>query len=470
MKILLIVPPRDYHIDFDIIERSQNLSLWYLSSFLHERGVDVDIFDMQNTSPKSYTWIDNRIVRIGASFSRVKKKLEESKPQIIGITCLSSTQHQATIDLSHFIKKIDSNVLLAVGGNHATFMSEKLLEDSKGSIDIVAIGEGESTLYELCSRYQDKCDIHNLEGIAFIKNGKYCINKPRPLIEQSALPILLPEKYEATRKAAIKANNKSLNFSCEVMFSRGCVYNCSFCTSPAMWKRKLRIHSDDSITLQLKRIKEYGYKHLLVEDDDFLNLTKNSNILKLIRDFGFTWQNNGGINIEEITEQDIASFAKSGCKSVSAPINLRTFDETSLLKKKMDIIEQNFSLLSKYNIDSVSFIILGYPNQTLNEMEKAIEFGKLIREKHNVKYIFLLAFSLLPGTAWTQHCDANNCVSYDKYWWPGYSLYTPQVNTEHICTTELGELLHSGMRRINSAQYDNFFKPLMAKNVVSNAK
>jgi anaerobic magnesium-protoporphyrin IX monomethyl ester cyclase len=470
-KILIVAPPRDFHMEYDIMELSQNLSIWNLASYLKMNNIDVDIFDMINVAHSYRQTQMTSIIRVGFSVSILEEEIKRTSPKIIGINCLSSCQHQVVLDLAKTIKSIKPDSFIIVGGNHATFMSREIIKDGNGSIDFVATGESEDVLTEFCRLiFSGKIyEAGLVEGILSWENYEGRQRSRKPLLSPEKLPILLPELYERTRKLANASKNRSIDKSCEVMLSRGCVFNCDFCTSGNMWKRKLRVMPYENIDKQFALIKEYGYEHLLIEDDDISSLMKHINMSELINKYDFTWQDNGGINLDTITEEQIMTMSKSNCLSVSAPINLRSIAEDTLDNSKKQRIEKSLSYLNQYKIDAVSFLIFGMPNQRRSELEAQIEYGRYLKQKYNLKYIFILAFSVLPGTTWREKLGEfpGTQYAFGEKWWPGYSLYTPQLNTQHISALELGKLLKKGMEYINGPDYNQFFKPLLVKNSIN---
>lgn len=470
VDVLLLVPPKVLNLEFDIIELSQNLSTWYLGSYLLNKGIHIELLDLPNICLNSMKGISETEIMIGYSENVLIEKIKTLKPKIIGITCSASTQHTCVVKMSQYLKSLFKEIVIVVGGNHATFMYRHLANDSCGAIDYIVLGEGEEPFTDLCTKILKEETDFKIVNVLKVDSINNDIRYKKRYIESNSLPLLNPHLYYNNIKMAEDIGNHHLIESTEIMFSRGCIYNCDFCTSSEMWNRKVRIMPEEKIEQQLRLLKEYEFKHLLIEDDDYTSLIKNIEVETLIKKYGFTWQNNGGLNMETLKENDVRIMANSKCSSVSAPINLRSERECILSERKKERVEYSFKLLNYYKIPSVSFLILGLPNQTKEEMYKQIEFAKHLKDRYNIKFFFLLAFSLLPGTLWKRKIDDLNKIEtdYDETWWPGYSLYVPQLDTQYISRTELGYLIKDGMKYINNNDYDNFYKPIQAKNILNN--
>lgn len=181
------------------------------------------------------------------------------KPRIIGISVLTLNCSRA-YELANNIKKIDSDTTVILGGIHPTVLPEEVL--AKNSVDIVVRGEGEETFKELVQLILDKKDYNIIPGISYRQNEKYIHNPDRPLIQNLDLipqfPYHMFEKYL----------DKYPNFS-GIFGSRGCPYNCTFCSSRSISGKKYRHHSVERIIHEIKTLVfKYNQKSIFFMDDN----------------------------------------------------------------------------------------------------------------------------------------------------------------------------------------------------------
>ncbi len=245
------------------------LGFMYLSSYLKKFDIKTKIIDY-NIKPLE------------------KKELEivinRFKPEIIGIGGFS-VQVQNALELGKIIKNIDKNITLIYGGVHFTFYPEDGLKYG----DICIVGEGEKTLLDICQNF-DK--YKNFKGI--IKTEKFIENLDEiPFPDYEAIEM---EKYTDRFITGEKAIS--------IMTGRGCPYNCLFCASPQLYKRKVRYHSLDYIMAHIKYlIENYNLKNLRIMDDSFaLNKKRVLEFCDKIETLGFK------LNMACLTNVNAADF------------------------------------------------------------------------------------------------------------------------------------------------------------------
>ena len=179
-------------------------------------------------------------------------------PDIIGIS--SGTKNFShTIEMARKIKEINRDIPLILGGPHISVLPYSLPE----YFELGVIGEGEVTFTELLKLFSKKGvflkkDLENLPGIVFPHKGcKLKVNSPGPLIKKLD-EIPFPERR--LKRGAIA----------HLITSRGCKFNCYFCSTPQIWK-KYRAHSSDYVLEELKNIAVHIKEgHIIFFDDLFI--------------------------------------------------------------------------------------------------------------------------------------------------------------------------------------------------------
>lgn len=129
--------------------------------------------------------------------------------------------------------------LHVVGGVHAT--AEPLATLRKG-FDLVALGEGEATMVALASALIADADPRALPGLAHLRDGKLSSNGPgerRPL-----------DDFPAFNARAGKWNALEI--------TRGCIYACSFCQTPFMFKARFRHRSVANVRAHVALMRRSG--------------------------------------------------------------------------------------------------------------------------------------------------------------------------------------------------------------------
>ena len=152
------------------------------------------------------------------------KNIIQKEYDIIGISGQFTNAIPYCISYAEKIKKHYPSTIIIGGGNHATMAPEDLLNNN---FDYIVLGEGEVTFLELLNALKNKKDSAQVNGIAFLQNGQVVKTAPRELIENlDSLPVIHPDSFD---------DNRIYNFSgikyLNIETSRGCQYNCSFCTT-----------------------------------------------------------------------------------------------------------------------------------------------------------------------------------------------------------------------------------------------
>jgi len=107
------------------------LSLAYLAAVLEADGIEVQILDFLVTRYRP---------------EKVRQKLEEYQPQLVGVTCVTLNYHLAA-EMLEVCKTVNPDIVTVIGGPHVSFTPKETLLETP-CIDIVVIGEGERTIVE----------------------------------------------------------------------------------------------------------------------------------------------------------------------------------------------------------------------------------------------------------------------------------------------------------------------------------
>lgn len=181
------------------------------------------------------------------------------KPRMIGISVLTLNCGRA-YDLAGKIKEADRESLVVLGGIHPTVATEEVL--AQPGVDVVVRGEGEQTLKELVCLAAAGEDFSHIQGISFRRNGQVVHNPDRPLIED--LDLIPPFPYHLFEEDL----DKYPNFA-GVFGSRGCPYNCSFCSARNISGRRYRYHSVERVISEISLlIDTYDQKAIHLMDDN----------------------------------------------------------------------------------------------------------------------------------------------------------------------------------------------------------
>lgn len=181
-----------------------------------------------------------------------KQELKSFKPDIVGISVITMNYPGGRL-LAQLTREASSNTLIVMGGVHAVTSPEECLQDC----DAVAWGDGEDTLCELVEGH----NIRDIQGLTYYNNGKLVSTSARLLIKDlDSLPFPNYDRINIREYLGYPA--------WDIITSRGCPYNCSFCDNHIMWGRIARYRSPKNIVDELERLHaKYSITHIQFQDD-----------------------------------------------------------------------------------------------------------------------------------------------------------------------------------------------------------
>lgn len=315
---------------------------------------------------------------------------EVKDADLVGISSITSTSTRSYKLISE-IKKINPDVPIIMGGAHPTFMPEEVIENGS---DYAVRGEGERTILELIDAIEGKINFEDVKGLSFKKDGNFIHNEDRELIENlDELPY--PDW-------SLLENHEEINYM-PIQTSRGCPYNCKFCSVIKVFGRKYRFRSVDSVIAEIKHLLKIfegtKAKRIFFYDDNFsANRKRVKSLLNKILDQKIkmpTWFSQDRLDIAE-DEELVELMAKAGCMRIMAgieSINPKTLQEYNK-GQKVEGIKEAISVLHKHGIGVHGMFVLGGENDDIDSIKKTMSF--IIENKiDTVQIMMLIPF---PGT------------------------------------------------------------------------
>jgi len=349
VRTLLVVPPVAGAFGYP---GAPHVGIGYLAGMLRANNYPVKVLDM----------------RLDYEFKDLAKRVKEFKPDLIGLTCVSN-HYRSVYKLIDEIKKLPDAPLVVIGGPHVSTIREKVLEESKA--DYAIIGEGEYTLLELVSGKP----VSKINGLAW-KNGKKVVKNPeRPFIKDlDSLPFPAYELFEL---------DKYLTNKIPMVTSRGCPYNCTYCSIKLVAGRGFRPRSPENVIEEMQHWYDLGYREFAFGDDCFsFDLDRAKKICDLIakKDWKIKWYLRNGIRVDCIDQELVCKMKTTGLQYVA--LGVESADEEVLKKIKKGItpeqVERAAEMFKKAGIKIGGFFIIGLPGETFEKFKKSLNFAKRI--------------------------------------------------------------------------------------------
>jgi len=341
------------------------------------------------------------------------------------------------------IKTQFNDIQIILGGVHPTALPEKTLKEIK-FIDLLVLGEGELTISELMGNTK----LDEIKGIAYLKNDKIFINPPREMIpDLDILPF-------PARELLPDMNNYNLGFDWEgrkpaamVFSSRGCPFNCIYCASKVMWKRKIRFRSAENVLKEIDfLVKKYNIKEVLFYDDHFtLNKGRLIAICEglISRNYNLSWC---CLSRTDCLDLETAKLMKrSGCHMISFGVESGSQIVLDAMEKNVlvqDIIN-TFEICKIVGINTKASFIFGGPKESYSTIKETLSLIKKILPD----YVWFFIMTPMPGTKLYQLHEQSGIASDD---WVSYN----QTTYTHFYDTKFS---YNQLRKIVAKSYRSYY-------------
>ncbi len=360
-----------HNLDVNILYDMVNPAVAYLGTFLKKNGFS---FDYVNS------FIHEK--------EKLAKCLKDTNIRTIAITTTYYTDDFPIKEIITFIRKINPNIPLIIGGpfiyNNQYNLTNDKFADILKSIDAdfyVCSAQGEKTLVNLLLSLQEDKNLENVENIYYKKNKEYYYTKF--LLEQNSLEENMVDWSLFKDKMG----------SClGIRTAISCPFRCSFC------ERNKRFGKFQPITInrfekELDSIKEYKTVKGIRFLDDCTNfpVERFKEMLKLIirNKYRFKWF--GFAKAKYLDEEVVELMKKSGCVAVNLGLESGNQEILNNMDKNTTLNEYKtaLTLLKEYNIVSSANFIVGFPGETESTCNDTVSF---IEEMKPDFYILFLWF------------------------------------------------------------------------------
>lgn len=370
-------------------------------------------------------------VLIGDAEPYLVDKIREINPDLIGFSIMSNDE-QWFLDLSKKVKDAYPHIPIIVGGAHCYLSKESILDYPQ--IDMVCEGEGEIPLLNLLNKMEKGVSYTDTKGIHFKVNGKKIVNPPQEPVQN--LDEIPEDRDLYISKYSIFTHEELL----QILSSRGCYYNCTFCINGVinkLYRGKTKVHRQKSARVVLDEIKRLlkdftSTKTVFFADDLFLaNKT-------FVKEFAPLYKKEIGLpflmNVFPIfIDDEIAKIlSEAGCITIQVGTETGNEQHRKKIFKKPVSNQQYIEMartVKKYGIQVYASNMFVYPDQTLDDAFATVELMHEMKADHPFKGFFqpypgteIYNISVNGGYISPEYDFKNLPRSYFKY----YSLNLPQ--------------------------------------------
>jgi len=256
-----------------------------------------------------------------------------------------------------------------------------------------------------------------IPGLVYRADGGIRVNPTGCVEDLDSLPLpawdlAKPETYPEAPHGAFTKRFPTA----PIVMTRGCPFQCTFCSGTAVSGRSIRKRSVDAVLDELRVLRARGIREFHIEDENFTAHRKL--VLEFCRRLqkariDMSWSLPAGVRIDSLDRPLLEAMAAAGCYSLALGIEFGSQRMMDLTRKRLslDLVRQKVELLHDLPIKTTGFFLFGVPGETLAEMRRTAEFARelpLDRAQFN-------NFIPLPGSALWEELSAADKLS-DLRW------------------------------------------------------
>ena len=424
MNVLLLSMPDSFEHMASITTRMPNGALSSLAGNLdpHHRVAVADLILVQ-----------------GRVRETVERLLREWEPEVVGLSVMTF-QRKTARRIVDLVRTARPGVRVVVGGYDPSLAPEAWTD---GTADFIVRGEGELTFRELLRALESGGPFAGIAGLTWRDGDGYRTNPPRPVIGLEAGAVRLPK-----RSARVLQGYTLLGRPVDVVeTSRGCTFDCSFCSIIEMRGRNFHKYSFERVIEDIRDARAHGARAIFIVDDNISLDVKRFEALcraiveaglndieymvqamtsaisgaadtlpPLMREAGFRYV---FLGIENVLEEDLG-FLKASAKNAEREHGRRVGNAS------VHAIEA----LHRHGMYVVGGLIVGNPGDTRESIETNLEFAR-----RYVDWPYIQHPTPYPGTPMTKELLERGLILHERL--EEYDGTTAVVRSEALPAEEI---------------------------------
>jgi radical SAM superfamily enzyme YgiQ (UPF0313 family) len=377
MRVLLLEPPKiPWEMMGDVV--APPLGLAQLAGCLEEARIPVEILD---ANALEITW------------KQLGEAIAQTRPDLVGMTVFTPFVPEIARAAS-VAREAVPGATIVLGGPHATFTSEETFQ-TMPEVDLIVRGEGDQIIVDLARALEAGDGLEDVPGISYRRNGDVVENTAPPPLDPALLPNpafhLMPmERYHFASLGGPFAT---------VVASRGCPFQCTFCSEWPFWGGGWRRHDPEKVVEQIDvLVNRYGRKNIWFGDDCFnVDGRHMSAICEGILERGIdvNWYYQGRADLVVKHKDLLPLMRRAGNRMVQLGIEASNDKQRDELNKQLltKTVEQAVELLREHDIVCQGMQIIGLPSDTPRTIEQKVGLANRL----NVDFPVFLVYTLFPG-------------------------------------------------------------------------
>jgi len=427
MNILLLSMPDSFEHMPSIVIRMPNGALSSLAGNLdaHHRVAIADLVLVQN--------------RVRATLERLVRELA---PDVVGLSIMTF-QRKTAKQIIRLVRKLRPSVRIVVGGYDPSLAPEAYSSMGEEAVDFIIKSEGEQTFAKLLRALEGGGGYEAVAGVSYAAEEGFRHNAPPPAQRLDGDDLHLPN-----RKARILRGYTMVGRQVDVVeTSRGCTFDCSFCSIIEMRGRNFHTFPLERVIEDIRDARGHGARAIFLVDDNItLNVSRFEALCEAIIKAGLS-------DLEYYVQAMTSAIASHGAHL--APLMRRAgFRYVFLGIENMD--EQNLKFLhaaakntgredgraaGNASLKAIEFLhqhgmyvvgglIVGNPNDTAQSIQANLDMAR-----RYVDWPYIQHPTPYPRTPMRQEFAQRGLIEHDRV--EEYDGTTAVVRTEHLSGAEV---------------------------------
>jgi radical SAM superfamily enzyme YgiQ (UPF0313 family) len=370
----------------------------------------------------------------------VARLVNERQPDVVGLSIMTFQRHTARKVIA-LVRRLRPSARVVVGGYDPSLAPEAWETEGSG-VDVIVTGEGDLTFRELMRAIEAGRALTGIPGLTY-RDGDRFVRNPARAVSHLGEEIKPPK-----RAARVLTNYTLLGRPIDIVeTSRGCTYDCSFCSIVEMRGRNFHTWTFERVIDDIKDAKERGARAIFLVDDNItLNIARFKGLCEAILaaglgdidyivqgmtsafatagdDLGVLMKRAGFryvfLGIENILDQDLAFLrakAKNAQREGGKTVGSATHNAVEMLRRHGMLV--------------VGGLIVGNPGDTRESIEANLTFARDF-----IDWPYIQHPTPYPGTPMTKDFREKDLIVNERV--EEYDGTTAVVRTEHLEADEI---------------------------------
>jgi len=372
-RIALIRPPiLQIPVSFSSYGAIPPIGLAYVAAALRDAGHHVTLIDGAGEALSRFLNIPGptgTLLLQGLTAAEIVDRVPAST-EIVGITHMFLHEWPTIRDIAERLKAKIPGLVIVLGGENATGFWPWIFKETQ-AVDYCVLGEGEATMLELVARIKTNHATADLRGIAARNPGQPAApGLPARLTQLESIPRPAWEYVNVDGYMQL-ADTHGVNRgrSMPMLATRGCPYQCTFCSSPSMWTTRYVLRTPRDVVEEIKAyVERYGVNNI-----NFCDLTAiiqrewtiEFSQLLIKENLGICWQLPSGTRSEALDEEVLRLMYESGCRNLTYAPESGSERMLNVIKKRVKVprLLRSMRAAERVGLRTRVNIIVGHPEE-----------------------------------------------------------------------------------------------------------